>query len=166
MTNLHPSTSLDLPNVIAKFALKGTSATLADGTVSYTFKGFVSSLDAHLFYLTAMTNDGFERNTKHHVIFNAQGKNYSWYVKQNYVPKGGKFYITFELNDYTVPDQVEKVAKKKEKNLEIYFHDLESANRWLENVILTPQHFHDHELAISDAIERILDCAQAIAKRI
>lgn len=168
MTNLHPSTSLDLPNTIAKYALMSKSETLSDGIVIYTFKGFVNSTDAHLFYLAAMTcGDGLgsERHTQHHVIFNGGGKQYSWYVKQNYVPKGSKFYVTFELCDYTVPAQAEKAAQKKALNLEIYFHELESANRWLEKVMLTPQHFHDPKLAVADAIKRIFNAAQAIAKR-
>lgn len=157
MTTLHPSTSLDLPNIIAKYALKGTSATLADDTKTYTWKGFVSSMDAHLFYLAAMAGGdglGSERHTQHHVIFNGGGKQYSWYVKQNYVPKGGKFYVTFELSDYTIPAQTERIVKQLTKRFE-------DANRWLELVLKSP--WENKAIVQKDAIENVYYAAQCLA---
>ena len=159
-TKATPSTSLVLPNVIAKLALMAQEVTiLSDGTKTFTFKGFVSPMDAHLIYLAAMTGgdgQGSERHTQHHVVFSGGDKGYSWSAKQNYIPKGGKFYITFVMNDYTIPMQNQKALNK-------LFRSFELANAYLEYVILHPEDWYNHQEAIESTKEVVMMAARNLA---
>jgi len=104
-----PSTALQLPPVIAKLALRSTAEQFEDGTVTFTFKGEISALDAHAAYVVAMMH----RDTKTMIVSSATAKEMDWSVKQKYkTVKGGKFQVVFVLNDYTEAIKREKAAKK------------------------------------------------------
>lgn len=148
-----------LPSIITKLMLKAqTTEILSDGTKTIVYKGFISPMDAHLVYLAQATNDnGLERHTKHHVVFSAKGDSFDWSVKQNYVPKDGKFYITFVMNDYTIPAQKEATIKKLARSFELEVE-------WLEYLLMHDlQTGQRHPLTIENVKATIQEKAQALA---
>lgn len=149
-----PSTSLVLPNIITKLMLMAQEVeTLSDGTKTFTFKGLVSSMDAHLVYLAQATNDGQERHTKNHVVFSAKGEQFDWSVKQNYVPKGNKFYVTFVMNDYT----------NVTMHLDDLMSDFKQANNWLVHVLTNAQFNGTYSTWVEDAKYIVYEAANALA---
>lgn len=151
-----------LPATIEKLALKAqTTEILSDGTKTLTYKGFVSSETAHLIYLIAEA----ERHCTHYVVFSNSGDDYSWSVKQNFVPKGNSFYIQLVLNDYT--NVAKSIAQSNNSvyrlNISVLVKRFEEAQRYFNWVVSNPQNWHDFLMAIDGASELLMERAQAIA---
>lgn len=72
------STSIVLPNVIAKLALKSTCHISHDGVKTFQYEGIIKSLDAHLVYLAAAR----ESYNDSSVTFINKGEGYDWTVVQ------------------------------------------------------------------------------------
>lgn len=154
-TTSHPSTSLDLPNIIAKLALQSTSKVNMDGSTTFKFEGRISSQSLHLVYLAAelQSDDGFIHETKQSIIYNGNGKDYTWNLRQTKVTtKAEKFQVIFTLNDYTHQGSSHEFLKA--------FQD---ANEWLEFVILHPEQWRDYQAAIDGAARYVINCARDLA---
>lgn len=101
-TTAHASTSLVLPNVIAKLMLMSKCHTSFDGVKTFQGEFIIKPLDAHLVYLACATSPkGAESHSKANACFIDEGDGYDWTVVQSFEITNGGFKVRFTLNDYT-----------------------------------------------------------------
>lgn len=157
MTTKQASTSLILPATVTKFMLMAQEVeTLSDGTKTFVYKGFINSETIHLIYLLAEA----ERPFKSHVVWSGAGDNYDWSIKQNYVPKGGKYYITFVMNDYTHTSKAPKTYAQLDpimyaKKIHNFQERIDLANDWLWHMCIVDLHTAMNGVGVCNALDHL-----------